>query len=42
MRLMRIVFISPFDEMALGIRSMSAFLRAHGHEVHRPLILRTE
>jgi len=32
---MRIAFIAPYDEFALGIRSISAFVKARGHEVYR-------
>jgi radical SAM superfamily enzyme YgiQ (UPF0313 family) len=32
---MRIAFIAPYDEFALGIRSLSSFLKARGHEVSR-------
>jgi radical SAM superfamily enzyme YgiQ (UPF0313 family) len=32
---MRIAFIAPYDEFALGIRSISSFLKARGHAVSR-------
>jgi len=32
---MRIALISPYDEFALGIRSISSFLKARDHEVFR-------
>jgi len=32
---MRVVFVCPYDEFALGVRSISAFLRSRGHEVYR-------
>ncbi|KPL12000.1 hypothetical protein AMJ85_02280 [candidate division BRC1 bacterium SM23_51] len=32
---MRIAFVAPYEEYALGIRSISSFLKARGHEVYR-------
>lgn len=35
---MRVVFVQPYEEFALGVRVLSSFLKTRGHEVYRVFV----